>query len=230
MKKIALFGHTGFIGSGVYDVLRAQYEVTGFNSTSFLSRTFDIVINCSGVSSKYHTEKNPLLSYRKELDILVRLQLLSCDKVIHISSVDADRDGEYGKLKLWVEERIKKLFPRWNILRVSGVIGQGLKKNIVFDLMENKPIYLTRDSVLNFISINEIANLVSILVKRGTENLTTNVASSKSIGVQEIADLLMASPSKWGGEFQDYSNIDISGFASFLEPRTSREYIEEYLG
>ena len=231
-KKIAILGHTGFIGSTVYSTLKRQnrFTINTFCSNTEISDKiyYDIIINCAGMSKIHQTESNPANSYRIENALLSKISRFRSPKIIHISSICFEILNEYGKLKKYVENRIKDLFEEWWILRPSTVIGKGLKKNVVFDFQKDNKIFVTSNTIYNFISSQEIANLVSILIGEENWNGTMNVAASKGILVSDIGSIFGKTSISWGNEFYDYSDIDITEMKKFLNPKTSEEYIREY--
>ena len=230
--RVALLGHTGFVGSAVYSKLKEEHEVTGINSSSafFLQDDFDVIVNCAGFSSKYKAELQPVTSAEVETCILNYLaNEINSDKLIHISSVDAVEDSHYGYLKYTMESKVKKYFSTCLILRLGGVVGPNLKKNVVFDLQERRKVYLTKDSILNFISTKKIAEVISQLVAK--KRFTTgkiNLIASEGIRVEEIANYLHYIP-EWGENKQDYSYLDSTLAKLFWNVGTSKEYVLEYL-
>lgn len=231
IKNIAVIGYTGFIGSAVYSALKKKYQVTGYNSSSTISKgVFDSIINCAGVSSKYWTELDPASAYAKELNIITNLQKLSSSKLIHISSIDATRKSKYGCIKYMVEGKVREIFPSSLILRLPGVIGQGLKKNVVFDLQERGDIFLTEDSILNFVSTEDVARTIcSILDMEIQITGDINLVASEGITVGELSRLFGHKPKKWGAQKQDYSSLETASSYSFWKTKTSRDCVLEYI-
>jgi dTDP-4-dehydrorhamnose reductase len=136
----------------------------------------------------------------------------------------------YGMIKYEMEQRIKHFFRSWLIFRLGGVVGPGLKKNVVFDLKNKKKVYLTKDSVLNFISTKKIAEIISTLLSKDRYTTgTINLVACDGITVEEIARLANYIPPAWGEEKQDYSLVDCGLCKNFWNVGTSREYVLEYL-
>lgn len=149
----ALIGYTGFVGS---TLARAEKFTDFFNSSNIEAirgRTFDEIV-CAGVPAvKWLANKEP----QKDLDAISRLlsPLLTCEAKTFtlISTIDvypdpstganedAAIDGAinhaYGKHRLMVEEKIRERFKRCLVLRLPALFGDGLKKNIIFDLLTN---------------------------------------------------------------------------------------------
>jgi dTDP-4-dehydrorhamnose reductase len=152
MKKTALIGHTGFVGSHLLN----QYPFTTvFNSTNIQTiagQDFDLVV-CAGVSAvKWWANQHPDEDRMKITHLLDQLKTIRTHTFILISTVDVypsttDVDETfdcqkkvnhaYGKNRLYVEDTIRALFPQAIIIRLAGLFGRGLKKNVIYDLLHD---------------------------------------------------------------------------------------------
>mgnify|MGYP006271398485 CR=1 FL=1 len=152
MTRSALIGHTGFVGS----VLRSQLEFDAtFNSKNIeaiAGRRFDRLVFAGAQSRKWWANAHPQEDWegiRRALDALARVE--SAEAVL-ISTIDvvppgaapteaADYDDRaaaqhaYGANRLALERAFKRLFPHGRVLRLPGLFGPGLKKNVLFDLL-----------------------------------------------------------------------------------------------
>lgn len=149
----ALIGYTGFVGS---TLARAGEFTDLFNSSNIETirgRRFDEIV-CAGVPAvKWLANRDP----QNDLHSIDRLlsPLLTCEAGMFtlISTIDvypdpssgADEetaiDGSinhpYGKHRLMVEEKIRAHFVNCLVLRLPALFGDGLKKNVIFDLLTN---------------------------------------------------------------------------------------------
>jgi len=140
----AIIGYTGFVGSN----LVRQKEFNSFynskNIHSIIGKSFDLVV-CSGAPAvKWLANKEPVKD-RDNLQILINcLSQISAKKLILISTVDVyplpievdedtkiDQDNlhPYGKNRLELENFVKDNFDSL-IVRLPGLFGKGLKKNV----------------------------------------------------------------------------------------------------
>jgi len=229
--RIALIGHTGFLGSIVYEyLLTTKYIVDGYNSsTDPIQCNYDIIINCAGTSRMYLTERDPKYSKSIEDKLFKKLQQINCSNIIHISSICTELSNNYGKIKLLTETRIKKQFSNWIILRPTTIIGKQLKKNIVFDILNDNQIYITKDSTFNFVSANAIVKLLLILIENPCYGETINVGGSKDIVVNNIPKIFQKKNVIWGTNYLNFSSINIEKANKILKLKTSEEYLKEYL-
>jgi hypothetical protein len=161
MEKLntALIGSTGFVGSNLRR--HAEYDQC-YNSKDIqqiCGRSFGTV-TCAGISAnKWWANKNADED-RRQIDVLYRaLKYVSCDRFILISTVDVFREPvgvyetdeptstglhPYGSNRLDFENRVRDLFPKVYVVRLPGVFGDGLKKNVIYDLLRLNRV----DSVL----------------------------------------------------------------------------------
>ena len=230
--KVALLGNTGFIGSEVCCVLSRHCHLHCYGLGSIIPDDveYDVVVNCAGISYRFLVQKDPQKYRVVEDDIISKLSRFCSPKIIHISSMAVELQGsEYGKLKEYVEQEVKKIFEQWCILRLAGIIGPELRKNVVFDILHDKKVYVTEDSKFNYIAAYEVGKLISILLNGGAWGSLIKVAAVKGIIAGDIARIAQKSDICWGDEYQDNNDINILKMKEFLVPKSSEEYIEEIL-
>lgn len=152
MPAACLIGHTGFVGGN----LAAQFSFDGLyhsrNIEQIRGKSYDLMV-CSGVSAvKWQANRFPAED-RAAIDrLLQNLKTVRARRVVLISTVDAyphtrgvdesfDPHGQanhaYGTNRLYVEDAIRESYPHVHIVRLPGLFGPGLKKNIIYDLLHN---------------------------------------------------------------------------------------------
>ena len=147
----ALIGHTGFVGS---TLLRQGWSAQAlFNSTNIgemRDGRFGTVV-CAGVSAvKWKANQKPEADEAGIARLWDVLQTISADRLILISTIDvypeplgvteadAPPDGSgqpYGRHRLALERRLAARFPHAQVVRLPGLFGTGLRKNLIFDLL-----------------------------------------------------------------------------------------------
>jgi len=143
LKKIALVGSSGLIGKTIFRSLNKKnfkiYKYNSKNITSIKYKKF-YKIYCAGLpAEKWKANKFPIRDKKNSLKLLNNLKLTKCDKFYLISTIDIHKANEYyGKNRLHFENIIKKIFSKYLIIRLPGVFGSGLKKNIIYDLLNKK--------------------------------------------------------------------------------------------
>uniref|UniRef100_A0A6C0CPF8 Xylose isomerase-like TIM barrel domain-containing protein n=1 Tax=viral metagenome TaxID=1070528 RepID=A0A6C0CPF8_9ZZZZ len=152
----ALVGYTGFVGSNLLQF----YPVDEFyNSKNFYAakgKHFSKLFFSGIPAVKWYANKNPEHDKTTIDSIKSVLDTITVDEIILISTIDVyndvtcknDEDSEihyeknhtYGKNRYLFEEYIKERFEKYHIVRLPGLFGKGLKKNIIFDLINNNRI------------------------------------------------------------------------------------------
>ncbi len=236
--NIWLIGSKGFVGSAVMRKLSCSHKVFGVSSKDkFGCGSFentDFVVNCAGNSKRWLVESDPteaLWNEKKIMELITKIISESPKaKIIHISSVCAGDETPYGDLKLQMEDYIYD-FDYWCVLRLVGLVGENLRKNVIFDWIHGRSIRVSPYSVYNFISTAEVAGVVEYLINNWKEGMILNVGASESILLQDIFKLRKGvTPFFMPGDLPcEVYNIDVSELQKFYSVKTSKEYLEEFL-
>jgi nucleoside-diphosphate-sugar epimerase len=220
MKEICILGQNGFIGKTVTEYLRQKYIVKD-------SGPCEVLVNCAGFAIMHEAAKNPDKMREVEDITFSRIKAVSFDRLIHLSSIyiDASPDDNYSIIKRVMENRIVFDYPNTTILRSSSVIGRGLKKNVLFDLMKGNSLWVTPFSMYNYISSEELAKIIEYFIENPVFDIFT-VGASDSIMVKDIVEM-------WGrdvvyGPKTDCIIADISKLRKLYKVKTSREYIIDF--
>ena len=148
----ALIGYTGFVGSNLLSQRSFESLYNSKNINEMSLGSFDDVI-CAGVSAvKWIANKDPDTD-KDNIDSLKKiLKTIKAKRFILISTVDVYpimKNGDesfdcssvdnhaYGSHRLEFEEFCKDNFENCYIIRLPGLFGAGLKKNIIYDLLNN---------------------------------------------------------------------------------------------
>lgn len=158
--KVALIGYTGFVGKNLMLQRDFSHVYNSKNFTDMVNETFDTIYCCGVSATKWLANKNPDDDWKAIQTLLNVLKTVSCSQFILISTIDVyarseDENTEnkhtgysnepYGKHRRQFEEEIEKLFKHVYIVRLPALFGSFLKKNIVYDMLENtqkQTIYL----------------------------------------------------------------------------------------
>lgn len=153
----ALIGYTGFVGS---NLLKHSSDFELFNSKNIQDirgRHFRRVV-CAGVSAvKWLANKNPDQDLAGIQTLINSLRGVSADFFTLISTIDVyekplgvNEDSRpipaptevYGRNRLALEDFVAKEFKHHLIVRLPALFGPGLKKNVIYDLMNNNGLSL----------------------------------------------------------------------------------------
>ncbi len=147
----ALIGYSGFVGS---NILRARRFDALFNSANIEAardREFDLLV-CAGASSlKWFANAHPEEDRAAVHRLMQTLARVRAEKVILISTIEVYRDKQgvdeespidearlepYGRHRRDLELFIQSRFSSTLVVRLPGVFGPGLRKNVVYDLLQ----------------------------------------------------------------------------------------------
>jgi nucleoside-diphosphate-sugar epimerase len=150
--RTALVGHTGFIGSN----LARQFEFDECYDSKTIGeirgRELDLLV-LAGVSAvKWWANQNPAEDRARIDGLLANLAEVRAREVVVLSTVDVypvnsgvDESFDchslpnhtYGANRLHFEDAMRELFNDVTTVRICGVFGPGLKKNVIYDLLHD---------------------------------------------------------------------------------------------
>lgn len=146
-----LIGRTGFVGG---NLARQRSFEDRFRSTdigSIAGRHYDLVV-CAGISAvKWKANQDPAADSASIEPLRRALETVTADRFVLISTVDVypsvsevdegtDCHGPnhaYGTNRLGFEDFVRERFPLHHVLRLPGLYGPGLKKNVLHDLLHD---------------------------------------------------------------------------------------------
>jgi nucleoside-diphosphate-sugar epimerase len=211
--RVSLIGANGFVGSSFARLLLQKsgvelVTVTRQNYSACAGARSDVVIEAACNSKKFLADENPLADFQASVEHRLRtLRDFPAGLHLHISSVDVYSDltspattredtaidftkvSHYGAHKLLAEQLVRHYAPRWLILRLAGMVGPGLRKNPVFDILNGQPLRIHPDSRYQYLSTDEVARAAWQLVEGGVTGEMVNVCGDGAISMREIARL-----------------------------------------
>tara|TARA_Y100001970_G_scaffold294353_1_gene451307 strand:- start:7505 stop:8215 length:711 start_codon:yes stop_codon:yes gene_type:complete len=143
-NKIAIIGYTGLIGSNIYNQFKKKYKyIDLFNSKNIhkiRNKNYKAIL-CAGLpAEKWKANKFPKKDKLNTLKLVNCLKKVKTYKFFLISTIDIYFNHAYGKNRIYLEKFIKKNFQNYLILRLPGVFGKGLKKNVIYDLINKNEL------------------------------------------------------------------------------------------
>jgi sugar phosphate isomerase/epimerase len=152
----AIFGYTGLVGSYLNKYYMFKYLYNSENINQASNKTFDTIFISCIPAIKWLANKNPENDNKIIETIKNIFRTITANKVILISTIDIyniinNRSNEsttidnknnntYGKNRYLFENFIRKQFENVIIIRLPALFGSGLKKNIIYDLLNSNEI------------------------------------------------------------------------------------------
>ena len=215
--KVFILGGKGFIGSAFVRFCEKEeidYDCIDLdNYEAFRGRDCDILINVAGNSKKYLSNERPVEDFRFSLEALLSSFFdFSFSKYIYLSSIDVYADHEdpafnredsaidigkishYGFHKYLGEKIVEHYLSDWLIIRLGGVLGSGLKKNPVFDLIHDVPLRVDEKSEYQYLLTDYLAELVFGLIERDKWGEIFNICGEGTVSLKEISSWLNKTP------------------------------------
>jgi hypothetical protein len=191
----ALIGSTGFVGRTLQrqQSFGAAYHSSDINEIE--GRYFDRIV-CAGVTAlKWWANANPEAD-KEGIDRLIKhLDHVEADRFVLISTVDvydqpirvneenvvpASGLHAYGLHRAMLEDWVRRRFANFHIIRLPALFGVGLRKNAIFDLLnDNRLEFIDPNSYFQWYSLNRLSEDISLvqdigirLVNFATEPIT----------------------------------------------------------
>lgn len=206
---IFLLGGGGFVGSAfarLFTELDLPYVlITRENYHQYIGQSCDYFVNSNGNSKKFMADRDPTWEFDASVTSVARtLSDFEIGKYIHLSTgdvypsqsspevtredmaLDPSKMSRYGLHKYLAETLVRGARPESLVFRMGGFVGPGLKKNAIFDMLNNEKVWLDRDSELQFISTDNAARLMWSLVEKDVCGEIVNLGTK---GVASIGSL-----------------------------------------
>ncbi|MDU6923488.1 pyridine nucleotide transhydrogenase [Franconibacter helveticus] len=196
----ALIGYTGFVGTTLMKQTQFDEHYRSTNINDIKGKKFDLVVCAGAPAQKWIANADPQ-GDREKIDALIScLDSIECDTFILISTVDVFKKPvevdentvidtqdlhAYGLNRYRLEQFVEKKFPRHLIVRLPGLIGPGLRKNIIYDFLnDNNVEKIESRSVFQFYPM---VNLWFDIEKALDKNIRLIHLTAEPVSVANIA-------------------------------------------
>jgi nucleoside-diphosphate-sugar epimerase len=154
MDKSALIGFTGFVGGN----LAAKHQFTDLYNSKNIGeidgKEYDLVISAGAGAEMWRINQDPQPDLDNIDSLIEHLKTIGAKQFVLISSVCVFADfvghdenskptGDilpYGVHRLKLEAFVREHFPGALIVRLPGLFGPGLKKNVIYDLLHDNNV------------------------------------------------------------------------------------------
>ena len=197
--RTALIGHTGFVGQNLARQTRFDDLYNSRNIEQIAGRSYDLVV-CSGArAEKWLANREPEQDRQGIARLCQCLEQVQASRVILMSTVDVfqstlgvdegtqiNLDGlcPYGANRFELEEFVRGRFDAL-VVRLPGVFGPGLKKNIIYDFLNGNQVdRIHHASVFQFYDLNWLWSDIEVAQAAGLKLIHL---ATEPVSVGEVA-------------------------------------------
>lgn len=196
----ALIGHSGFVGTTLlrqrnFDLLYRSTDIS-----TIANQSFDLVVCCGAPAQKWLANKDPEHDLQNIESLIGPLRTIKAKTFVLISTVDVhktpigvDESSEieesslhpYGLHRRYLEKFVEGTFTNHLIVRLPGLVGPGLRKNVIFDFLNQNNLNLidSRGSFQFYPMVNLWMDLQTALANR----IRLLHLAAEPLSVKEIA-------------------------------------------
>lgn len=195
-----LIGYTGFVGSNLTHQTSFGLLFNSKNIDQIRGKELDLLI-CSGAPAvKWKANKEPGADWASVKNLMENLKHVNSKRVVLISTVDVYNspvqvnedtviDHEllepYGKHRFLLEDFIKSNFKKVHIIRLPGLFGNGLKKNVIYDFINGNSLdAIHNQSVFQFYNLERLYKDITIAMEH---DLPLVNFATEPVSVRELA-------------------------------------------
>lgn len=212
----ALIGYTGFVGQNLEKASSKPYD-DQFNSKNISEiegKSYDEIV-CAGVSAvKWAANKYPFDDAHALNTLVQCLKKVKAKHFILISTIDVYRDPLgvterdkppikdlhfYGLHRLKFERFIQENFPKVTIIRLPGLFGPGLRKNLIFDLIHDNDVHkIDPAGRLQWYPVGRLSSDIDAIVRSGASlvNISPEPILTSEIATRFFPRIEIGKPAK----------------------------------
>ena len=196
----ALIGYSGFVGSTINKQFKFDELYNSKNINEIRGKEYDVLVCCGAPGQKWLACKEPEADLQNINILISAISEVKVKKFILISTVDVfksplgvvetsfvDEDGlnPYGLNRRILEKFVVENFTDSIIVRLPGLVGPGLKKNIIYDFKNNNNIdAIDSRAVFQFYPTINLWTDISFAI---SNNIKLIHLTSEPITVREVA-------------------------------------------
>lgn len=203
----ALIGYSGFVGSTLRRQAHFDALYRSTNIGDIRDRRFETVVCAGAPAQKWLANREPDNDRQRIAALIEPLRSVSCECFVLISTVDvfAEPIGVdeatptdptqlqvYGRHRLELERFVQDHFERHLIVRLPGLVGPGLRKNVIFDLLnDNRLEAVDSRGVFQFYPMVNLWYDIRLALDAGLDLVHL---SAEPLSVAEVAEAAFGRP------------------------------------
>jgi nucleoside-diphosphate-sugar epimerase len=198
MMRTALIGYTGFVGGNIDKQHDFDDHYNSQNIAEIEGKEYDLVVSAANRAEMWRINQEPEVDKAEIDEFISHIRNAKIGKLVLISTVGvyknpngADEDTPietegllpYGVNRHYLEEWCKENF-NTTIIRLPGLFGDGLKKNVIYDLLHNNMVEkIHADGTYQYYNLDNIWKDISIALdnKLPAVNLAVPPVSTREV-------------------------------------------------
>jgi len=196
--RTALIGYTGFVGGNIDRQYTFDDRYNSKNIADIEGKEYDLVVSAANRAEMWRINQEPEVDRAEIEEFISHIRKAKIGKLVLISTVGVyknpngadedtpiDTDGllPYGVNRYYLEQFCRDNFDT-TIVRLPGLFGEGLKKNVIYDLLHNNMVEkIHADGTYQYYNLGNIWKDISIALENGLPlvNLATPPVSTKEV-------------------------------------------------
>jgi nucleoside-diphosphate-sugar epimerase len=182
-KTTCLIGSSGLIGENLQQSHTFDYLINSKNLETIKNKEIDFIICAAPSAVKWKININGDDDLKNVLNIVNTISSINYKKLILCSTIDVygyethlqlneknepnfENNHNYGKNRIIFENELKQLSGnKLSIIRLSGLFGKFLKKNLLFDIKHNNEKMLSNINFESQFQWYNLENLKNDIIK-----------------------------------------------------------------
>ena len=247
-----VMGGQGFVGSAFVRHAEAAGEqclaLTRENYAQRTGTSCEIFVNANGNSRKYLAKHDPTTDFELSVSSVMRsLRDFSAQTYVYLSSTavyanpgdptSATENAEinpaqlsiYGFHKLLAEALVKRYAQSWLIVRLGGMVGPGLSKGPIYDLLTTRSVRVGWGSEFQLLSTDFAARIVYGLIREEVTNQIVNVCGRGGVVLSRVYEQMFGLPPEPNGLPNEVWRASPERLRRFVTVPDSEETLKQFL-
>lgn len=181
-----LIGSTGFVGSNLQTQMKFDALLSSRNIAEFKGVQVDLAIVAAGDARKWYANQHPTLDQQHIQQVINDICSININRVVHFSTVDvyASKAGDedelarqissdaYGGNRHRMERALVDRFKNVTTIRLPGLYGPGLKKNLIYDLSQGRDLNgFNPNSAFQWFDLLDLSKILEFVDRTGIQDL-----------------------------------------------------------